>query len=86
VSVNAQRRAYGSVTKEGAAMKAAWEQYKRSFSRTQVVILIATIAIYMYLDHGVARTAVFFLMMELGAIAGAIWGVRLKRKVNREIC
>jgi hypothetical protein len=66
-------------------IKAAWEQYKKNFSTMQAVILIATIAIYMYLGHEMPRAAVFFSMMELGAILGAIWGVRLKRKVNREI-
>lgn len=66
-------------------IKAAWEQYKKNFSTMQAVIVIATIAIYMYLGREMPRAAVFFSMMELGAILGAVWGVRLKRKVNREI-
>ena len=66
-------------------IEAAWEQYKKNFSTMQAVILIATIAIYMYLGHEMPRAAVFFSIMELGAILGAVWGVRLRRKVNREI-
>ena len=69
----------------GRLMEAAWEQYKKNFSTMQAVILIATVAIYMYLGHETPRAAVFFSMMELGAALGAVWGVRLKRKVNREI-
>jgi hypothetical protein len=58
------------------------EQYKKTFRKTQAVILIATVATYYGLGHVAARSAVFFLMMEIGAVLGAMWGVRLKRKVD----
>ena len=60
-----------------------WEQYKKTFARTQAVIAVITFATYVYLGHDLRRSAAFLLMMELGAIAGAMWGVRLRRKVDR---
>ena len=59
-----------------------WEQYKRTFSRTQVVIAAVTIGTYWYMGHGAARSATFFLVMQIGAVVGAMWGTRLKRKVD----
>ena len=59
-----------------------WEQYKRTFSRTQVVIAAATIATYFYLGHVATRSAAFFIVMQIGAVVGAMWGTRLRRKVD----
>jgi uncharacterized membrane protein YfcA len=59
-----------------------WQQYKKTFAKTQLVIAIVTAATYLWLGQMVARSAVFFLMMQLGAITGAMWGVRLKKKVD----
>jgi hypothetical protein len=66
---------------KGAAM---WEQYKKTFAKTQAVIVVVTAATYFLMGGVAARSAVFFLMMQLGALAGAAWGVRLKKKVDRE--
>jgi uncharacterized membrane protein YfcA len=63
-----------------------WQQYKKTFAKTQTVIVVATFATYVWLGHELARSAVFLSMMELGAVAGAMWGARLKRKVDRETC
>ena len=59
-----------------------WEQYKNSFSKTQAVIAAVTIGTYFYLGHVVARSAAFFIVMQIGAVVGAMWGTRLKRKVD----
>jgi uncharacterized membrane protein YfcA len=59
-----------------------WEQYKRSFSKTQVVIAAVTIGTYWYLGQAAARSATFFIVMQIGAVVGAMWGTRLKRKVD----
>ena len=61
-----------------------WAQYKRSFSKTQALILAVTIGTYFWLGHVAVRSAVFFVMMQLGAVVGAMWGARLKRKVDRQ--
>ena len=59
-----------------------WQQYKTTFSKTQAIIAVATIGTYLYLGHGVARSAAFFVVMQIGAVVGAMWGTRLKRKVD----
>ena len=59
-----------------------WEQYKKTFAKTQAVIVVVTAATYFLMGELAARSAVFFVMMQLGAVAGAAWGVRLRRKVD----
>jgi uncharacterized membrane protein YfcA len=61
---------------------AMWEQYVKTFARTQAVILAVTIGTYFYMGHVASRSAVFFLMMQAGGVVGAMWGTRLKRKVD----
>ena len=61
-----------------------WEQYKKYFAKTQAVIAVVTIVTFLYMDHVVARSAVFFLMMQVGAVMGAMWGTRLKKKVDKQ--
>jgi uncharacterized membrane protein YfcA len=58
------------------------QQYKRTFGKTQAVIAIVTAGTYLYLGHVVERSAIFFLVMQVSAVVGAMWGVRLKRKVD----
>jgi hypothetical protein len=62
-----------------------WEQYKKTFAKTQAVILVVTAATYLLMGGLVGRSAVFFVMMQLGALAGAGWGVRLRRKVDAKL-
>lgn len=59
-----------------------WQQYKNTFAKTQAVILVITAATYFLMGQVAARSAVFFLMMQLGSVAGAAWGVRLRDKVD----
>ena len=59
-----------------------WEQYKRTFGKTQTAIALVTAATYLYLGQVAARSAVFFLVMQVGAVLGAAWGVRLRKKVD----
>jgi hypothetical protein len=61
-----------------------WEQYKRTFAKTQLVIAVVTGGTYFYMGQLAARSAVFFLMMQMGAVVGAMWGTRLKNKVDRQ--
>ncbi|MEO8214182.1 MAG: hypothetical protein ABI560_13365 [Myxococcales bacterium] len=61
-----------------------WKQYKRSFASTQGVIVAITLGTYFYGGHMVARSATFFVVMELAGVVGAMWGTRLKNKVNRQ--
>ena len=61
-----------------------WEHYKRTAGKTQAVIAVVTAGTYLYLGHVAARSAIFFLVMQVGAVVGALWGIRLKRKVDRQ--
>jgi hypothetical protein len=61
-----------------------WEQYKKTFAKTQGVIVAVTAGTYIYLGHMALRSATFFVVMELAAVVGAMWGWRLKTKVNRQ--
>jgi hypothetical protein len=61
-----------------------WQQYKRTFAKTQAVIGAVTLGTYFYMGEVAARSAVFFVVMQIGAVIGAMWGTRLKRKVDRQ--
>jgi len=58
-----------------------WEHYKKTFRSVQAAIAIATIGIYIGLHRMGFVTLVFFLMMQAGALVGAAWGQRLRRKM-----
>jgi hypothetical protein len=60
-----------------------WEQYKRTFGKTQAVIAAVSVGTYFYMGHVAARSALFFVVMQMAAFVGAAWGVRLKKKVDR---
>lgn len=57
-----------------------WKQYRKTWIPTQVVIL--TICVLMVVFGGAPASAIlmFFLMMQVFAILGARWAVRLKQK------
>ena len=59
-----------------------WEQYKRTLPSTQSAILIVTVGIYLTLHHLLLLAAIFFVAMQLGAVLGAMWAYRLKRKLG----
>jgi uncharacterized membrane protein YfcA len=48
----------------------------------QPAIFIATIVIFFVTGRQPIVALVFFIMMQLGALAGAAWGARLKRKIE----
>jgi uncharacterized membrane protein YfcA len=62
-----------------------WHQYKRTFAKTQLVIALVTAGTFLGLGQVWARSAVFFLVMQVGAVLGAGWGVRLRRKVDGRV-
>jgi hypothetical protein len=57
-----------------------WEHYKRTLPAVQVVIAGVTFLVYRATNHAPLPTAVFFLTMQGGAVFGAAWAARLKRK------
>ncbi|HVR60516.1 MAG TPA: hypothetical protein VMU50_01390 [Polyangia bacterium] len=48
----------------------------------QVFIAMVVVALFFALGRAWALAAGFFLMMQVGAIFGAMWAARLKRRLN----
>jgi predicted Na+-dependent transporter len=59
-----------------------WEQYKKTFLGTQVLILGVALAV-MFLNHRPTLAAAFFVTMQIGAAYGALWGSRWKDRIRR---
>jgi hypothetical protein len=58
------------------------EQYKKTLVPTQITISLITFAALVY-SHRLFAALSFFVVMQLGALLGAMWGARLKNKVER---
>ena len=59
-----------------------FERYRRTFLGTQVLIAAVTAAIFLKLQVW-QTAAVFFVMMQLGAVVGALWASQLKRRIEQ---
>jgi uncharacterized membrane protein YfcA len=59
-----------------------WEYYRKTFARMQTFILLISAALYYALGHRVVMVATFFAMMQVGAVVGAWWGARLRRRMG----
>lgn len=59
-----------------------WSQYKRTLPFVQATILVVTVWIFLTAHHLLLLAALFFAVMQLGAILGAMWAYRLKQKVG----
>lgn len=59
-----------------------WQEYKKRFVMTQVVVAIILLIAWQY---GMERRQIVmaFIAMEVGAVFGAIMGARLKSQVER---
>ena len=54
-----------------------WEHYRKTFMGMQIVIALVTIGVYLLLGQ-LAQAAVFFLVMQISAVMGAVWAARIK--------
>jgi len=61
-----------------------WEQYKKTAVGMQIVITVVTIAVVIWSRH-LAAGGVFFVAMQLSAVLGAGWSVRLHRLQDRVV-
>jgi len=59
-----------------------WEQYKKTFWGMQAIICAAAVSIFLW-GHVLGLSALFFATMQVGAVIGAMWAVRLKNKLER---
>jgi hypothetical protein len=60
-----------------------WAQYRKTLVVTQVLICLVTLAVYFGVHRLWALAFLYFLMMQVGAVLGAAWSLRLKRKMER---
>jgi len=58
-----------------------WDHYKRTFVGIQLVISMVTVLVLLATHYWI-HAVVFFLCMQLGSVAGAVWGNRLRRKLQ----
>ena len=59
-----------------------WEEYRKTLKPVQALIATVTAATYLGMHRMWFVTAVFFLMMQVGALLGALWAHRLRQKVQ----
>ncbi len=59
-----------------------WKQYRKTFTTMQVFIALVTLAMSIW-SRAPALGAVFFVVMQVGALLGAAWGTRLDRRLRR---
>jgi len=60
------------------------EQYKKTFRAIQLVIAIISVFIFFKTQRLWIPTLVFFAIMQVGAVFGAMWATRLKRKLRAQ--
>jgi hypothetical protein len=60
-----------------------FEQYKKTFVRMQSMIAVVSMGVLVS-THALPIATLFFATMQVGAILGAVLGVRLKEKVRSE--
>ena len=53
------------------------EHYRKTFTSMQITIAIITVGVAL-MTHRLVAALVFFLVMQLGSLAGALWATRLK--------
>ncbi len=58
-----------------------WDQYKKTARGIQLVIALVTCAVLIW-SRIWSVAALFFVTMQVAAIFGAAWAVRLKAKVH----
>ena len=56
----------------------AFEQYKKTFARMQVLIALVTIGVMVFVGVHWTQAAMFFLVMQGAAVVGAVWAARIK--------
>jgi hypothetical protein len=58
------------------------ELYKKTFGGMQLLIAAVTFGVLVW-SRVFGLAVFFFLAMQMGALIGAVWGARLKSKVQR---
>ena len=56
-----------------------WKQYRKNFAGMQSLMFIVSAVIYMR-SHLLTQALVFFAIMQLGSLSGAMWAARIKSR------
>jgi len=59
-----------------------WAQYRKTLIPTQIVVLIVCLCMLLLFKAPWQGIVAIFAAMQIGAILGARWAVRLKRKIE----
>jgi uncharacterized membrane protein YqjE len=63
------------------ALDAIREQYRKTLIATQITIGVVTLVVLLQ-SHRLPAAVAFFFTMQVGAVIGALWAVRLKRRIE----
>ena len=63
-----------------------WAHYKKTFLLMQLLIVLIAAQVHRQAQHIWVVTLVFFLVMQLGALVGALWAGRLRRRLVASSC
>ncbi|HVT90940.1 MAG TPA: hypothetical protein VHD56_18955 [Tepidisphaeraceae bacterium] len=59
-----------------------WEQYRKTAIWTQTFIVLMCLGLYWKTTIPIEAILLLFFTMEVGAVIGAAWAARLKRKIG----
>lgn len=59
-----------------------WELYRSTFLRMQILIGLVTAVVFFMTGHRIPAATVFFTVMQIGAVLGAMWGIRLRNRLG----
>ena len=59
-----------------------WNHYRKTFKSMQVTIAVFVAAVYVFFGRRWEAAAVFFVVMQAGALVGAVWAARLKARIT----
>lgn len=59
-----------------------WEQYKKTLVRMQIVMWFVAACVFFF-SRVWTLALMFLITMQIAAVIGAMWGHRLKGKVDR---
>jgi hypothetical protein len=59
-----------------------WNHYKRIFPVAQLVTGAVSLAVYQTMANQWVPAACCFMLMQIGAVAGALWAHRWSRKLT----
>jgi hypothetical protein len=57
-----------------------WDQYKKSLFGMQAVIALDTAAAYLQIYRAWQPTVMFFAILQIASVAGALWAIRIRKR------